>query len=175
MSGNYQVSAYSVINAFVWAGLQDEGILDPADYSLIPIMPAGGVPEFTELNPDQPFLVYTAGRSGTNENWFHEEESLAYVIYGKSQSEVHTIANYLIDVFRRYDDAAIDVNLWARANKQSLPASYNEFNFSEIHVVGAVGSEAPRQEGGRYNELVSLRYQYTTPLESNGRRKLTLS
>ena len=111
------VAAYDV-RKVLWEELQNSGLIDVNNYyadgfadPLIPIIPTQQVPEFNNLLPGVTYLTYDILVKHHPVQWWMSEETMTFEIVSRDSGEIQTIINFMIDLFRRYDQTAKDVNL----------------------------------------------------------------
>lgn len=155
-----KVAAFDVRNA-MWQALQDAKILDPQDYyadglpePLIPIIPSQQVPEFNNLLPGKPYITYDIIQRNYGVQWWVSEESMIMQIISRSNSQIITIANFLTDLFRRYELSARDINDVAHA-------SASPFKFLYFRLETANPTQPFIDEGGYMSGDFSIMYTYT--------------
>jgi hypothetical protein len=153
------VASYDV-RKVIWSQLQDEGILDYNDYfadgiadSLVPIIPAQQVPEFNNLLPGKPYIIYDIVQRHTGVQWWMSEETITLEIVSRNPNQIQTIINFLIDLFRRYDLAAKDFNL---SLVDGSPYNYHYFRLESADPV-----QSFQNEGGFMSGVLSIAYSYT--------------
>lgn len=165
---DYTKNARTVINSFLWEELQSEGILEAKNYrpdgstkSLIPIVPVQELPEFNNLIPAQPYLLYDYEVDGYGDQWWICEERMLYSIIGTSVSKISEITEFMIDLFRRLDDSGKDVQL-----SNTLD---DKIKFYSVGLQSATAPTPFESEGGRMIGTVEISYKYSRILNSNGR------
>jgi hypothetical protein len=164
---DYTKTAVGEVRAFLWENLKADNILNENEYiadgfihPLVPIIPAQQVPEFNNLISGKPYIVYDFEVGAYDSDyWICEENLILYIIstdYGKSVQ----ILNYLIDLFRRMDDTARDVN-------SSLNSDTFKFHY---FYVNRMESPLPmEEEGGNQISTADISYKYSRRIGSNGR------
>jgi hypothetical protein len=170
MADYTQIASYDVRRA-IWRELQSNKLLLPNDYyadgfiePLIPIIPAQQVPEFNNLLPGKTFIIYDTVMNNMGVEWWMSEETMTLEIVSTSTQEIQTIANFLIDVFRRYDLSAREVNL------SLVPGS--PFTFHYFHIDSADTIQSFQNEGGFMSGIVNFTYTFTRETDPNTGRYL---
>lgn len=165
---DYKKNARAVINSFLWDELKNSEILDEDQYrpdnftkSVIPIIPSQEVPEFNNLMPDLPYIVYDYEVEGYGDKWWICEEILTYTIISNKVSEVVEIMEFMVDLFRRVDESGKDL--------QNFNPSDNLLIFYTTELESASGPAPIELEGGRAAGVVEISYKYSRYLEPNGR------
>jgi hypothetical protein len=168
---DYSKSAIYEIRDVLWQELQDSNILDPKNYfadgysqALVPIIPAQQIPEFNNLLPGKTYLVYDIIQSGVGVGWWMSQETVTFNIVSRDTKEILTINNLIMDIFRRYDQSAKEVNLQISTNS---PFRYHFFRFDSSDPI-----QAFHDEGGLMSGVISITYAYTRELDSNTGRYL---
>jgi hypothetical protein len=173
----YDLAGAHVLNKFVWHELSkpvSEGGLEmstSAYNGLIPIIPTQQVPAFTEMGTAKPFIVYTYTNAGYSENIWSHVEQMSYIVYSDSEQQLRQIGNFLVDLLRRYDLTAEEVN-------DFIPTIVNgsgdhdeqNFEFHYVTVMATLGPEPYRTEGGRQATSITVRYAYTYDEDERSRR-----
>jgi hypothetical protein len=164
MTADYtHVAAYD-IRSFIWNQLQNAGILTAGNYTatgftqpLVPIIPAQQVPEFNNLLPGKTYIIYDVAIKRGNVQWWVSQETMTFEITSRATSEIQTIINFLIDLFRRYDKSAIDVNFSLDPN--------SPFSFLWLNVESADPIQAFQNEGGFMTGMLTIHYAYTREVD----------
>jgi len=160
-----RVASYDV-RYFLWQELQNAGLLSSNDYyadgftqPLVPIIPAQQVPEFNNLLPSKPYIIYDVMQKGFGSTWWISEETMTFEITSVNPNQIQTIINFIIDLFRRYDKSAGDVNLELTAGS---PYRFLWFNLESADPV-----QAFQNEGGFMTGMLTIHYAYTRETDSN--------
>lgn len=164
MTANYQKLAIYDVRKMLWQELQNAGLFSINNYyvdsfgeTLIPIIPAQQVPEFNNLLPGKPYIIYDVVQRDYNVQWWMSFETMTLAIVSKDSSEIQTITNFLIDLLRRYDQSAGDVNLII---DQTGPFTFHYFKIESADPIQAFSNE-----GGFMTGLISFSYSYTRALD----------
>jgi hypothetical protein len=128
-------------------------IADGFTKPLEPIIPAQQVPEFNNLMPAKTYIIYDVIQKSRGVQWWISEESMTLEITSTSSEEVQTIINFLIDLVRRYDLSAKDINL------EVNPTS--PFTFLWFHLESADPIQPFQTEGGFMTGMLTFHYAYT--------------
>ena len=114
---NYSIDAMYEIRKHLWQELLINGLIDENSYysdnlgsSIIPIIPVQQAPEMNQFLSGKTHIVYDKMGSTYEENWMICCEKLSFTIYSVDYTEINAIRNLMIDVFRRMDDSARDLN-----------------------------------------------------------------
>lgn len=168
MTVNYKDSAVNRLRTYLWAIMQEDGILNKDDYiadgfdqPLVPIIPVQEIPEFNNLVGDKTYIVYSFETEEYGDDWWICRDNITFSIISRDYSKSIEIINYLIDVFRRMDESARDINNYL--------TDAIKFKFFSTYI-NSVQSPAPtEEEGGRMISEVSVAVKYSRYLDSNGR------
>lgn len=169
MTVNYSKSASFEIRSFLWEKLKEYNLLDENDYiadgftnPLIPIIPSQQVPEFNNLIGDKPYIVYDiAVENYEPDAWWVCQESMLFSIVSTDYLKIFSITNAMIDLFRRMDDSAKDLNIFLGVD--------DTFKFYNLTVNMASAPSPFEEEGGRQIGQIEIMYRYSRNLDSGGR------
>jgi len=163
---DYKKLAFSNMRSLLWQELKSSSILDENDYwaesfssYLIPIIPSQQVPEFQNLLPGAPYIVYDIETLMYSSDYWICEEEVTLTIVSNDYGKIFEIIELSKDLFRRYDYSAADIN--------NLGAS--PFKFLNIYLSGIMSPDYGENEGGVLAGTVKLSYQYVRDIKSNGR------
>ncbi len=165
---DYTKTAVGEVRDFLWTNLKEDNILNKNDYiadgfivPLIPIIPTQQVPEFNNLMSGKPYIVYDFEISQYTEDYWICEENIIFSIVSPDYGKIVQIMNYLVDLFRRMDDTAKNVNAGL--------ADDSKFQFYYFYINNAVSPEAAEEEGGNQIGYIDVTYKYSRQIGSNGR------
>ena len=169
MTVDYTKLAISEIRNYLWTKLKEYNLLDPNDYiadgfdiPLVPIIPSQQVPEFNNLIGDKPYIVYDFSvEDYGDDQWWICQESALFSIVSTDYLLISAITNAMVDIFRRMDESARDLNT-------SIGAS-NLFKFHTFKLNMASAPAPFTEEGGRQIGQIEIMYKYSRNLDSNGR------
>lgn len=165
---DYTKTAVAEIRDYLWQELQDNNILNKNEYiadgfiyPLNPIIPAQQVPEFNNLMSGKPYIFYDFQvDSYSDDFWMCSENLILYVVckdYGKSLE----IINFLIDLFRRMDLTAKDLNL-AKSNT-------SKFKYHYFYTNSVESPQPMEEEGGNQISVIDISYTYSREIGPDGR------
>jgi hypothetical protein len=168
---DYTQSAFYKVRKWMLQELYTHSILTENHYTKASaIVPIQQIPEAGDnrdwqdagLPADAPFIVYDFLIPGSYDTdfWNMKEEIMLW-IYDYDVAKVLQIRDFLVDLFRRYDLTAADVNEF------SDPES--PFIFHYFDIMTGLPSDEADQVLGRVGANLVLTYQYTRPIQSNGR------
>lgn len=114
---NYKIDSMYEIRKHLWKELVDSNVFDPNDYysdnigqEIIPIIPVQQQPELNQFLSGKKHIVYDKIGLTYEDIWLLSCEKLLFTIYATDVSDINEIRNLMMDVFRRMDDSARDIN-----------------------------------------------------------------
>lgn len=165
---DYNLQASADIRNYIWDSIQSSGILDQNDYyvdsmplPLVPIIPAQEIPEFNNLLPGKTYMLYDFDLKPVPVQWWMMEESFTLSIISQNYEIINQISSLMQDLFRRYDESAVDINNYLSDSSQFL---YHHTIIDSIFSPSPFGEEGDYQIGS-----VVLSYNYSRKTSSNGR------
>lgn len=124
MTVDYSVDAIYEIRKHLWEELKSNKLFKASDYyiensgtEIIPIIPVQQQPELNQFLSGKSHIVYDKTGLSYEENWMICCEKILFTIYSTDVSEINSIRNLMIDVFRRMDLSAKDLNASKGTNK----------------------------------------------------------
>lgn len=165
---NYKIDVTSDIRKYLWDELIKKSIFDEDEYysdnineKLIPIIPVQQSPEFSQFLSGKKHIVYDKVGIGYEDLWAICSEQVMFTIYSPDISEINEIRNFIVDLFRRMDDSASDIN------KSDVIS--NKFKFHTIYI-SDMSPIAPSEElqGFLAGEII-LEVKYSRELDDKGR------
>ncbi|AVD99232.1 hypothetical protein SEA_BILLNYE_30 [Streptomyces phage BillNye] len=167
---DYRTMGAHQINKYLWGKLKDfeykAGVKAFGAYgtgtgqkNLTPIIPTQQQPQFLDIAGGAPFLVYNYIVSPYAAEWWLCREQCAYVIYDNDEERLRAIHGYMIDLLKRMDWTARDVNASSTTDKR--------FDFKYVQLTSASGPDEFSTEGGRTGAMVVVNYEYTMDMETN--------
>jgi hypothetical protein len=121
---DYNIDAMYEVRKHLWNQLVLNNIIDPNDYysdnlgeTIIPIIPVQQSPEMNQFLSGKTHIVYDKMGSTYEENWMICCEKISFTIYSVDFAEINIIRNMMIDVFRRMDESARDLNQYKSTSK----------------------------------------------------------
>jgi len=164
---DYSIDAMYEIRRHLWAELLSSALLDADSYyadnlgeAIIPIIPIQQQPELNQFLSGKTHIVYDKIGMSYQDNWMICQERILFTIYSVDVAEINSIRNLMIDVFRRMDDSARDLNVSKTTPKIKF------FNTSVIEVSPTSPSEELQ---GFMSADVILETQYARTVGQNGR------
>jgi hypothetical protein len=164
---NYNIDAMYEIRKHLWRELQLNNMLDPNSYysdnlgeAIIPIIPVQQAPEMSQFLSGKTHIVYDKIGSTYEENWMICCEKISFTIYSVDHAEINAIRNMMMDVFRRMDDSARDLN-----NSRST----NKIIFHNTMIVDMSPTEPSEELAGFLAADIILEVKYSRTVGSTGR------
>ena len=156
---DYTKMAFSDIRSYLWANLKSELVLDENDYyvdkfnmKMNPIIPSQQIPEFQNLLPGVPYIVYDIEvMDEYGEEFWVNEELVTLVIVGDSYQKIYQIMELIKDLFKRYDVSAMDIN-----NYTGQPT----YNFLKTSIKGSMSPSVGSEGDGQFG-TIDILYCYT--------------
>jgi hypothetical protein len=164
---DYNIDAMYEIRKHLWQELLLNKIFNDSDYysdnigkEIIPIIPVQQQPELNQFLSGKKHIVYDKIGLSYEENWMICCEKILFTIYATNFSEINQIRNLMIDVFRRMDDSAKDLN----ASKSTQKIKF--FNT----MIAEISPTEPSQElQGFLSADVILEVKYARMTDVSGR------
>jgi len=164
---NYSIDAMYEIRKHLWQELLLNGLIDENSYysdnlgeSIIPIIPVQQAPELNQFLSGKTHIVYDKIGATYEENWMICCEKLSFTIYSTDYSEINSIRNMMIDVFRRMDDSARDLNMSKATDK---------IIFHNTLILDMSPTEPSEELAGFLAADVILEVKYSRVVGPNGR------
>jgi hypothetical protein len=155
------------IRKHLWRELQLNNMLDPNSYysdnlgeAIIPIIPVQQAPEMSQFLSGKTHIVYDKIGSTYEENWMICCEKISFTIYSVDHAEINAIRNMMMDVFRRMDDSARDLN-----NSKST----NKIIFHNTMIVDMSPTEPSEELAGFLAADIILEVKYSRTVGATGR------
>jgi hypothetical protein len=164
---NYGIDAMYEIRKHLWQELLSNNIIDQNAYysdnlgeSIIPIIPVQQAPEMNQFLSGKTHIVYDKIGSTYEENWMICCEKISFTIYSVDFAEINIIRNMMIDVFRRMDDSARDLN---------MSKSTDKLIFHNTLILEMSPTEPSTELAGFLAADVILEVKYSRTIGQNGR------
>lgn len=165
MTVNYADTAISKIRSYLWESLVDADILLESDYiadgfiqALVPIIPTQQVPEFNNLIGNKTYIIYDTDITEYYDQWWICQENAVFTIVSTDYTKITEIAQFMVDLFRRMDESATDINEWQ--------PNISKFNFYTFTLKAASAPTPAPEEGGRQMAEIEISYKYSRNLDS---------
>lgn len=167
MTVDYKVDAMFELRKFLWKELKTAGIFDPYDYysdnlgrEIIPIIPVQQSPEMDQFLNGKKHIIYDKIGLSFEDIWLLACEKILFTIYSTDVTEIYEIRNLMMDLFRRMDESAQDVNSLMGPSK---------LKFHSIHVVETSPIEPSLELKGFMSTDVILEAKYSRATDKAGR------
>lgn len=156
------------VRKFLWQELQDKKIFDVDDYysdslnsHTVPIIPVQQAPEMNQFLSGKKHIVYDRIGISYDDLWAICSEQIMFTVYSTEIMDIIEIQNFMIDLFRRMDESAQDVNRWAGLS--------SKFKFHSIYI-SDISPTAPSEElKGFMSSDIILEVKYSRMTGTNGR------
>ena len=167
MTVDYKIDAMFELRKFLWKELKSANIFDQYNYysdnlgtEIIPIIPVQQSPELDQFLNGKKHIVYDKIGLSYEENWMICCEKILFTLYSTDITEIYEIRNLMVDLFRRMDESAKDVNLGTNAPK---------LIFLSIHIVETSPIEPSTELQGFLSTDVILEVKYSRTTDGRGR------
>ena len=165
---NYKSDAMFELRKYLWEKLKENNIFDQDDYysdnlneTIIPVIPVQQAPEMNQFLSGKKHIVYDKINMSYDTNWLICNEQFLFTIYATDIIDITEIRNVFIDLFRRMDDSARDVNYFE--------AISDKVKFYSIYV-SDISPTAPSEEvKGFYATDIVLDVKYARITDAKGR------
>lgn len=168
MTVNYKIDSTSEIRKYLWDMMTTIGVFDDREYysdalgsTVIPILPVQQAPEMNQFLSGKKHIIYDKIGMAYDTLWMICTEQILFTIYSTDVSEINEIRNLMVDLFRRMDESAGDINRWAQLS--------DKIKFHSIYI-SDISPTAPSLElQGFLSADVILEIKYSRSISSNGR------
>jgi hypothetical protein len=156
------------LRQFIWTNLQDSGIIDKDDYysdnlgkSIVPILPVQQQPEMNQFLNNKTHIVYDKVGMSYEDNWAICCEQILFTIYDSDYAKINEIRNFMVDLFRRMDESAGDLNRYSGLSEK--------FKFHSIYIADISPTSPSEEIQGFLSADVVLEVKYSRILDGSGR------
>ena len=168
MTVNYKLDSTIELRKYLWDQMTTIGIFDDKEYysdnldsTIIPIIPVQQSPEMNQFLSGKKHIVYDKVGMTYDNLWMICTEQILFTIYSTDVSEINEIRNFMVDLFRRMDEAARDINRWDGVS--------DKFKFHSIYI-SDLSPTAPSEElAGFLSSDVVLEVKYSRIIDTDGR------
>jgi hypothetical protein len=168
MTIDYKADAMFEVRKHLWEEIKGAAILDPTDYysdnigeEIVPIIPVQQQPELNQFLSGKTHIVYDKVGTSYEDNWVISCEQVLFTIYSTDVSEIVQIRNLMMDLYRRMDESARDLNYYDGLS--------DKFKFYSIFVAD-ISPTAPSAElAGFLSADVILEVKYSRHVGIDGR------
>lgn len=167
MTIDYNIDAMYEIRRHLWEELVLSKLVKSSDYyientgnEIIPIIPVQQSPELNQFLSGKTHIVYDKVGMTYEDNWLICCEKLLFTIYSTDVSEINAIRNLMLDVFRRMDDSARDLNASRNTDK---------IIFHNTMVIETTPTEPSQELQGFLSTDVMIEVKYSRITDRLGR------
>jgi hypothetical protein len=167
MTVDYKIDAMFELRKFLWKELKATGIFDKNEYysdnlnaEIIPIIPVQQSPELDQFLNGKKHIVYDKIGLSFEDIWLLACEKVLFTIYSTDITDIYEVRNLMMDLFRRMDESARDVNNSSDSTK---------LIFHSIHVVETSPIEPSSELKGFLSADVILEVKYSRTTDGRGR------
>lgn len=165
---NYKLDAVNEIRKFLWAEFKEAGIFDETDYyadnineTIVPIIPVQQLPEMNQFLNGKKHIVYDKTGMSYDDTWLICNEQVMFTLYAVDISEINEMRNFIVDLFRRSDESARDIN--------NFMGNASKFRFHTIYM-GDISPTSPSEEVlGFLSTDVVIDIKYSRDVSVSGR------
>jgi hypothetical protein len=165
---NYKIDSANEMRKFLWNELKAEGIFKETDYfsdnvneTIIPIIPVQQIPEMNQFLNAKKHIVYDKTSMTYESNWLVCNEKMQFTLYAVDVSEINEMRNFLVDLFRRSDESARDIN--------NFIGNSSKIRFHTIYM-SDISPIAPSEEiQGFLSADVIIDVKYSRDVDPSGR------
>ena len=164
---NYKIDAVFEMRKYLWDALAAEGIFVERDYysdnigeNVVPIVPVQQSPEMNQFLSGKKHIVYDKIGMSYDDLWLVCNEQVLFTIYATEYIEVNEIKNFMIDMFRRMDETAKDLNRGGINQK---------FKFHSIYISDVSPTSPSEELKGFLSSDVILEVKYSRETNQAGR------
>jgi hypothetical protein len=165
---NYKLDAVNEIRKFLWNEFKNAEIFDETDYysdnineTIIPIIPVQQLPEMNQFLSGKKHIVYDKTGMTYDDTWLVCNEQVMFTLYATDISDINEMRNFIVDLFRRSDESARDINNF-------MPNS-SKFRFHTIYI-GDISPTSPSEEVlGFLSTDIVIEIKYSRDVSVSGR------
>jgi hypothetical protein len=168
MTVNYKLDAMYDIRQHLWENLVSNQILDNLDYysdnigeEIVPIIPVQQLAEMNQFLSGKTHIVYDKVGISYEDNWAICCEQILFTIYSTDFGQIAEIRNLMMDLYRRMDESARDVNYDKGIS--------NKFKFYSIFVADISATSPSEELAGFLSTDVILEVKYSRYVGQDGR------
>jgi hypothetical protein len=168
MTANYKLDAIIEIRKYLWSQLSAIGIFNEEDYysdsvrsTIVPIIPVQQSPEMNQFLSGKKHIVYDKINMSYEDNWAICNEQFLFTIYATDMSEINETRNFMVDLFRRMDESAMDIRQWDGVS--------DKFKFHTIYIADISATKPSEELKGFFSADVILEVKYSRITDAKGR------
>lgn len=163
---DYNASPADDLRKWLWFEMQDNGIVNAADYNItgigqiVPIIPVQQQKELVDKVSGKPFVTYDIVTSMVPSGmWYIFNDQILFTVFCEDFRTARAIRNLMVDLFRRQDDSARELNEF----------SDSEFAYLNVTILENRNVNAERGDQGRLSFDMIVGVTYVRDLNTNGR------
>lgn len=154
---DYSKTAVADVRKWLWQELQDASIMSANDYritgigALVPIVPVQQQAELVDKIAGKPFISYDfVTEYVQSDMWIINCEQIMFTVWCDNFAQSSKIKNLMIDLFRRQDESARDLNGFASQG----------FAYLNVTVVSNSATRPERSDNGRlaFEMIIEVKY-----------------
>jgi hypothetical protein len=168
MTVDYKADVMYDIRKHLWENLQSSEIIDPYDYYsdnldevLVPIIPVQQMAEMNQFLSGKTHIVYDKVGISYEDNWAICCEQIMFNIYSTDFAQIVEIRNLMMDLYRRMDESARDVNWFDQIS--------DKFKFYSIFIADISATTPSEELAGFLSTEVVLEVKYSREANTEGR------
>jgi hypothetical protein len=168
MTANYKLDSMFELRKYLWQQLLSNNIFDDSEYysdnlgeSINPIIPVQQSAEMSQFLSGKKHIVYDKIGISYDEIWAICTEQVLFTIYSTEIMDIVEIKNFMVDLFRRMDESAQDVNRWSGLS--------DKFKFHSIYISDMSPTAPSEQMKGFLSSDIVLEVKYSRMIGPNGR------
>jgi hypothetical protein len=156
------------LRKYLWQQLLSNNIFDDSEYYsdnlgevLNPIIPVQQSAEMNQFLSGKKHIVYDKIGISYDEMWAICTEQILFTVYSTEVMDIVEIKNFMVDLFRRMDESAQDVNRWSGLS--------DKFKFHSIYISDMSPTSPSEQMKGFLSSDIVLEVKYSRVISPNGR------
>jgi len=165
---NYKLDAANEVRKFLWEELKSHDIFDADDYysdnlneAIVPILPVQQLPEMNQFLSGKKHIIYDKSGMTYEDNWLVCSEQMMFTLYAVDISELNEMRNFIVDLFRRADESARDINNFIGNN--------NKFRFHTFYIADITPTGPSEEVQGFLSSDVIIEMKYSRDVSVSGR------
>lgn len=166
----YRNTAAGLIRNYVWENMKADGIFNENDYiadgfttALVPLIPISDVPQFKNLLPGKPYIIWDFSINGYSDDFWICEEEMSFSIVHNDRNKIIEVTMYLLDLLRRMDITARELEIYEKSLTNDP-----KFNFHSVYI-NNINNTPEVDEGDILVGELWIRYKYSRVIDQNFR------
>ena len=140
----------TVVLKFLFSHPDITAILGNTDFTDAPVFPIGEQPE-----SDAPYILYNYRTRTRAQQWWMSNDDLTMGIFDTDLANLIKLERTMVDILRRYELSAKEVNDWAQDN------ALGETRIKYIRHTATMNFDPQSQEGGVFGRTLMFDIHYT--------------